>query len=326
MRNRKLATLTGIVLLLVLSGCSASTSLPSNMSNPTPAGHSTSVKVVVTTDFSKEVLLEQTIEIEPGTSAIDALKMVAKVETKYGGGFINAINGISSEYEGTRKEKKDWFLFINGISSNVGAKDYILRDGDIEHWDFRDWSYRQFIPAIIGDFPQPLLGGYQNKVKPTVIVYGDRFEESARSLVEKLNELGVKETSVQNFGQLTEKSQEQSNLILLGTKDEELISELNDNYNKLGFYAYFDQEKLVVLDARGEVVSEYVAGSGLIQATQNPWNPKGIGSGESVVWVVSGTDEDGVKNAIQALTSRYADFQYAYAVVITEGKIVRVPQ
>jgi len=319
MRNRKLATLIGMVLLLLLSGCSASTSLPANMSNPTPFGHSASVKVVVTTDFSKEVLLEQ--------SAIDALKMVAKVETKYGGGFINAINGISSEYEGIRKEKKDWFLFINGISSNVGAKDYILRDGDIEHWDFRDWSYHQFIPAIIGDFPQPLLGGYQNKVKPTVIVYGDdRFEESARSLVEKLNELGVKETSVQNFSQLTEKGQEQSNLILLGTKDEEFISELNDNYNKLGFYAYFVQEKLVVLDARGEVVSEYVAGNGLIQATQNPWNPKGIGSGESVVWVVSGTDEDGVENAIQALTSRYADFQYAYAVVITEGKIVRVPQ
>ncbi|GAI85551.1 unnamed protein product, partial [marine sediment metagenome] len=36
----------------------------------------------------------------------------------------------------------------------------------------------------------------------------------------------------------------------------------------------------------------------LIQATQNPWNPKGIGACENVVWLVSGTDEAGVKDAI----------------------------
>ena len=326
MLNKLSLSILAGLLVAVLCGCSAQ--IPSlevanervDIDAATPE-----VTVVITRDFGKEVLLKQTTGIEPSTTAMDALQMVANVETKYGGGFVSAINGVSSEYEGANRSKKDWFFYINGIASNVGARDYVLQDGDIEHWDFRNWSYHQFVPAIVGDFPHPFLNSYQRKVKPTVIVYGSEFEEYADSLAEKLVGLGVEGVSVKNEEQLSEDIQRYYNLILLGSHDNVFISELNNAHKRLGFYTYFQEGKLVVLDAEGKVTSEYGASTGLIQATQNIWNPKGIGAGENVVWMISGTDADGVKNAAKFLVNSHKDLRYAYAAVITEGKIVKVP-
>ena len=326
---RKLALFTGIGLLTaILCGCATGTLPPSGdgSQNQPPSVQKPTVKIVVTTDFGKEVMLEQTIEIEPDTSALEALKRVATVETKYGGNFVDAINGVSSQYMGANGSKKDWLWYVNGVSSNIGANDYVLKDNDIEHWDFRDWSYQQFIPAIIGEFPQPFLNGYHGKVKPTVIVYEEWFQDCAQLLVETLSELGVGELSAVIHNQLPKASQEQYNLIVLGRQDNELILELNNLHKKLGFYTYFNGGKLVVLNTRGEVVNEYGDGSGLIQATQNPWNPKGVGAGENVVWMISGTDDEGVRKAVQALTSPSADLSHAYAAIVIERSTIKIPQ
>ena len=163
------------------------------------------------------------------------------METKYGGGFVNSINGIGLEYEGASKSKMDWFLYINGISSNVGAKDYILQNDDVEHWDFRDWSYHQYVPAIIGDFPQPFQSGYKGKMRPTVVVYDEEwFDQEAQSLVEKLKDYGVSEVSAVGDNSLTEQIREQNNLILLALPDNGLISEIDNAHKKLGLYIYFE--------------------------------------------------------------------------------------
>jgi len=207
--------------------------------NQSPAVESGGVKaevtIVVTRDFGKELLLEREIEIEPDTSALDALQMVADVETKYGGGFVSSINGISLEYGGANKSKKDWFFYINGVASNMGAKDYILQDGDVEHWDFKDWSYHQFVPAIIGNFPQPFQSGYQGNLKPTVVVYEEAFIKEAQSLAEKLKESGISKVSATRHDLLSDEAKEQSNLIIIAGPENEIISELNSRHKKLGF-------------------------------------------------------------------------------------------
>ena len=65
---------------------------------------------------------------------------------------------------------------------------------------------------------------------------------------------------------------------------------------------------------------------GVIQATQSPWNPTGIGASQNVVWMVSGLDETGVKNAVDTLVNHYDDCEYACAVVVAGGGIIKVPQ
>lgn len=275
--------------------------------------------MVVTRDFGKELILEEEVELEPGTNAMAALQAVAEVETKYGGGFVQAINGISSECEGG--SQRDWFYYINGIALNLGAQDYILQEGDVEHWDFRHWSYLQFVPAIVGDFPQPFL----SKLKPTAVVYEEPFSREAQGLAAKLGEWGVAEVITISDEQLSEETKKESNLIIIAGLENKLISELNEVHKKLGFFAILQQDKIIVLDGEGNLVGEFYAGCGLIQATQNPWHPKGVGSGESVVFMITGTDTEGVKSAANALIKNSDELRYAFAVLVNNTEISKIP-
>jgi hypothetical protein len=77
--------------------------------------------VIATRNFGQELMLDETLKLPPGTSAMTALEKVAEVETAYGGGFVNAINGVQSGFTGTRQTMTDWFLYINGIQARTGA-------------------------------------------------------------------------------------------------------------------------------------------------------------------------------------------------------------
>ncbi len=306
----------GILLLLyalALSGCSAETL--------GKTGGDITVRVVVTRDFGGEIMSDETLKVPPGTSAMAALKQVTEVETAYGGGFVSAINGVRSG-----DDKGDWFISVNGIMANGGALAYTLRDGDIQRWDFHDWSFRMFIPAIMGDFPEPLAHGYGGQVRPTLIVHEAGMMGVAQDLEGSLKRLGVADVSIKSTLDLRESDKQHSNLVLIGTMNYSLIAELNRAWNRLGFFVHFKDGAMVVYNSKGEIAAEYGAGSGVVQATQNPWNPSGIGVSENVVWMVSGTDEAGVKSAANALIDRYDEFRHAYAVVVTNGEIIKVPQ
>ena len=318
-QTKSLALITAFLLAVAaLCACSAP-------SSEKEAGVIT-VRVVTTQNFGQELMFDETLEVLPGTSAMAALIKVAEVETAYGGGFVNAINGVRSGSTGSQSMKMDWFFYVNGIQASIGALDYELYDGDIQHWDFRDWSFHHFIPAIVGDFPEPFRHGYGGKTSPTIIVYANGLRGDAEDLENRLAQLSIGDVSIKRVSELSENEKESCNLLLLGTMDCQHISELNQAWNRLGFFTHFKNGNLVVLNTEGEVVAKYGAGVGLIQATQNPWNPKGIGACENVVWLVSGTDEAGVKDAIHALVNRYTEFQYAYATVVANGEIIKVPQ
>jgi hypothetical protein len=284
------------------------------------------IRVIATQNFGQELMFDEILEVTPDSSAMAALEKVAEVETAYGGGFVDAINGFRSGFTGSGKAKRDWFIYVNGIQSNVGALDYMMRPGDIEHWDFHDWSFRHFIPAMVGAFPEPFLHGYSGKKQPTLIVYSDNLKEAAQELKNGLAQLGVNDASLISDSKLTVSDKEASNLILLSTADNELISELNQNWKKLGFFARFENGNLIALDAKGETAATYNTATGLIQATQNPWNPNGIGACENVAWVVTGTDESGVRGAIDTLLEHHTQLKYAFAVVIANGEIIKIPQ
>lgn len=313
---KRIGLLALIALLFIVALCACSPQASGG------SGADITVGVVVTQNFGQELMLDETIEVAAGTSAMEALQQVADVEVAYGGGFVNAINGVRSKYP----THEDWFFYVNGLATNRGAADYRLRDGDIEHFDFHDWSFHIGVPAIIGDFPEPFLHGYRGQVHPTVIVYTDGLREDAETLGSRLVQLGVEGVSVEGVDKLTKEEKKSCNLIILGTMDCELIEELDRVYQRLGFFVHFDDGEMKVLNAKGKVEAEYGTGCGVIQATQSPWNPDGVGACENVVWVVSGTNEAGVRMAASAVVNQHAEFGYACAVVIVNGEIIRVPR
>lgn len=117
-----IAVIVACLLAIPLSGCQS-----------TPSGQ-IEVRVIVSQDFNSTLILDELVTLGDGSTAMDALQRVAPVETK--GGFVEAINGVRSQYPGTNK---DWFYDVNEVSPNVGAAAYILHDGDVVHWDFHEW-------------------------------------------------------------------------------------------------------------------------------------------------------------------------------------------
>jgi hypothetical protein len=119
----------------------------------------------ITSDEGKTVLLVR--HVPAGETAMQALDRAAKIDTRYGGRFVEAINGLS----GSVSSRHDWFYFVNGIEATRGAVDYRLRNGDVEWWDYRDWGrVGQNDSVVVGAFPEPFVHGYGGTVRPAVVV------------------------------------------------------------------------------------------------------------------------------------------------------------
>jgi hypothetical protein len=117
----------------------------------------------VTRDRGAELVL--TASVPSGISALEALRGQAEVETRYGGRFVSAVNGI----EGDVSKQRDWFWFVNGYEGDRSAADYELREGDVVWWDHRSWEGEMRQPVVVGAFPEPFLHGWAGKRRPAVI-------------------------------------------------------------------------------------------------------------------------------------------------------------
>ncbi len=88
-----------------------------------------------------------------GGSAMDALRAAAPIETAFGGGFVNAMYGRTSD--GTRA----WLYYVNGVLATRGADQEKLRAGDTMWWDYRAWTGED-PQAVVGLWPDPFVHGY----------------------------------------------------------------------------------------------------------------------------------------------------------------------
>jgi uncharacterized protein DUF4430 len=128
----------------------------------------------VTRDEGRTVLVDETVPA--GETALQALDREADVSTRYGGRFVQSVNGLAGSIAG----RHDWFYFVNGIEAPRGAQEYRLHAGDVLWWDYRDWGrYGQSVSAVVGAFPEPFLHGYSGRVPPAVVV-GPRTEAVAK--------------------------------------------------------------------------------------------------------------------------------------------------
>jgi hypothetical protein len=119
----------------------------------------------ITRDEGAKVLLVRSVPA--GETAMQALERSAKISTRYGGRFVQSIDGLS----GSISSRHDWFYFVNGVEADRSAAAYRLRDGDLEWWDYRDWGrFGESVPVVVGAFPEPFLHGYDGRVPPTLVL------------------------------------------------------------------------------------------------------------------------------------------------------------
>jgi Domain of unknown function (DUF4430) len=139
----------------------------------------------ITRDRGATLMLDVTVPA--GETVMTALRNHAKVDTRYGGRFVQAIDGVA----GSLSSERDWFWFVNGLAGDTSAAEYRLQPGDIAWWDYRDWSHDPQLAVVAGAFPEPFLHGYAGKRRPTVVVYGRGLRRGAQAVARVLHTSSV---------------------------------------------------------------------------------------------------------------------------------------
>jgi uncharacterized protein DUF4430 len=147
----RLAALVGV--LLLLAGCGR-------------AGEGEGTATLwVTRDRGATVLVDA--EVPAGQTLMRALATEADVETRYGGRYLQSLNGVA----GSLDRQRDWFWFVNGYEGDRSAAEYRLRDGDVAWWDYRAWQREGEARVVVGAFPEPFLHGYGGRRRSAVVRY-----------------------------------------------------------------------------------------------------------------------------------------------------------
>ncbi len=158
-------------LAVVLAGCGGEM----------PTAADGTARLWVTRDRGSEVLVDE--QVSAGQTLLRALRSEASVETRYGGGFVQSIEGV----EGSARRHRDWFWFVNGLAGDRSAASYRLRAGEVAWWDYRDWSGdAATLEVVPGAFPEPFLHGFDGVVRPAAVRYAAGMRAGAERVAAAL--------------------------------------------------------------------------------------------------------------------------------------------
>ncbi len=281
--------------------------------------------LAVTRDFGSKRLVEATSE-RPSESetVVRMLDRVAEIETSYGGNFVDTIDGLSGST--ASGGDSDWFFFVNGYFSEVGAGEARVTGGDEVWWDYHRWEGTYETPAVVGSWPQPFLAA----VDP-VIGCATRLRLCDR-IAARLRAQGV-EPKIASDGYGANQLEEGTVRILVGQwsrlSDQPAAAKLAGPTSRSGVYARFEppdgstpsldrrasdpdratDSHLLVFDDAGRLVSNYGEGVGLIAATADLGGP--------ATWLVTGLGKAGVVAAVDAFGP---DLRDKFAILVEPGE------
>jgi hypothetical protein len=274
------------------------------------------VDVRVTEGFGTTTVGNTQASKSTGT-VMQALQRSYKVSTKYGGGFVESIDGHS----GT-SDQRDWFLYINGIQSPKGAAATQVHKGDHIWWDLHDWKATDSIPAVVGSFPEPFTNGFGGQRYPTIVECVNGKSSPCRTVTNELSSFKIPVSqSAPGYGT----GNDSIDVVVGPWKqiDGSLAAELvKYGPGASGVYARFvhDGSTLELLDPDGKVARTFGPDTGIVAAV----NGNGAGNSNAVpTWLITGTDAAGVQAASKALTQ--SALANRFALVVHDGTNYSAP-
>lgn len=286
------------------------------------------VQLTVTREYGAVPVLARSVGAKESDTVMRLLEGEADVATRYGGGYVRSIDGVAEGERGG--DPYDWFFYVDGVESPVGAAEVDVKGGERIWWDYRDWSATNHVPAVVGSWPAPFIHGVEGKRHPVVVeclpsrgsfvVSGTTKEprngETCEVTRAALEREGVRLASGSPKGAIR---------VLVGTWDalrqDPAAALIEAGPAESGVYANFvgvrpfpgiDHKKtnagyeLVALDQGGSEAERLGPDAGLIAATSRYGGPP--------VWVVTGGTEEAVRAAAEGLDAEHLRDHYAVAI------------
>jgi hypothetical protein len=275
----------------------------------------------VTRDFGATTLAERREHIPASSTAMSVLAANAKVDTAYGGAFVNSIDGLASGFTGSGGMRADWFYFVNGFQANRGAADYSVSGADRVWWDYHRWDFAPSVPAVVGQFPQPFLSGAERKL-PTVVEYADGFSAPAGAVAAALRGAGVARVSAAPMAPGAALSGDR-HVVLVGTWTQLTriadIASAAEHPASSGLFARFEAGRLVTLDSLGRASAQDQP-AGAVLATARAAEP------DAAIWLVTGGDAADVASAAALLRAPASALAGRFGVaVLRDHTLIALP-
>jgi hypothetical protein len=267
-------------------------------------------QLTVSQNYGADVAIDTPVGgLTESDTVMRALERSAKITTRYGGGFVQSIEGVEA---GQRHgDPYDWFFYVNGVESPIGAAAYGLNGGERIWWDFHDWTGAERVPAVVGSWPEPMLDGYEGRLRPVTVKCMDGGGACA-AVRAKLEAAGVA---------VTDGSPSTAIRFLVGpwsaVRDDPAAAQIEADPQSSGVFADFGGAggSLRGLDQGGDPARVFGPDAGLVAATRRYEAPP--------TWLVTGAEEAGARAAAGALET--ADLRNRYAVAVEGGAVEPLP-
>lgn len=297
--------------------CAAAVALPAGCGLGEGDEQAGGATLRVTRDFGRaELGSADTETLRDGGTVMRFLRSEFDVETRFGGGFVQSIDGLAGEGSSGRR---DWFFFVNGIESDVGAAEYELSPGDRVQWDLRHWRAAMRVPAIVGAYPEPFRSGIGGKRRPVRVECEEAAAEPCRDAKDSLERAGVPVSGSSLGAPGTETV---TRLVVARWPQARIVRgapALEDGPQVTGVFARFgaDGRSLELLDEDGKVARTIRPGDGTaLLAALRPRD-------DELIWLVTALDEEGLAAGVAAL--REKRLRDAFAVAVTGRTVEKLP-
>ncbi len=269
------------------------------------------VELTVTREYGAVPMLQRSVEASESDTVMRVLEGSAEISTRYGGGFVHTIEGVEEAERGGHPH--DWFFFVDGVESPIGAAEYALEGGERIWWDYRDWLATNHVPAVVGSWPAPFLAGYDGERHPVTVECrgGGAACAEARAA---LRRAGVP---------LASDSPAEAIRVLVGPwaqlRSDPAAALIEAGPEESGVFADFERRSgayaLLALDQAGKPSRGLGPDAGLVAATRRYEAPP--------VWVVTGATAAAVRAAAGLLGPE--PLRDHYAVASEDGREMPLP-
>src|SRR5215203_1418817 len=270
------------------------------------------VELTVTREYGAVPILEGSVAAKESDTVMRVLEREAEIETRYGGGFVQSIEGFAEEQRGG--DPYDWFFFVDGTESPVGAAEVGLEGHERIWWDYRNWAAVYHVPAAVGSWPAPFSDGIGGDARP-VSVECREAKEACGGARAALEQEGVEIAAGSPKGAIR---------VLVGPwqrlRTDATARLLEAGPAESGVFADFeatgDGYELVALGESAQPAERLGSDAGLVAATSR--------YGGSPVWVVTGGTEAAAAAAAAALDAEH--LRDRYAVAVEDGEATPLPR
>ena len=243
--------------------------------------------LTVTRDYGATSMVAAS-DTDPSESetVLRLLDREASITTRYGGGFVQSIDGLSGAERGGRRH--DWFFYVNAMR----------------------------VPAVVGSWPQPFGAAAAGPVAVACV----GATGPCRTAADRLRAEGV---SARLRGFAKAKPAPAARIVVgpwARLRADPAVAQLEGGPATSGVFARFERAPrhgwtLVALDVRARTARVLGPGAGLVAAVRDGDAPP--------TWIVTAERERGVRRAAESLDEH--DLRDRYAVAVAGGRAVPLP-